>query len=126
MSKRIWILPERRKPLTRKEYAELYLRQDGRCPQCGQKLEVKGGNEVEIRDEHLNPLWRGGSNELSNRELWCKPCTRPKDAEEATQRAKVKHSRDKHIGAMPKSKNPIPGSRSTRWKKKLDGSVVER
>lgn len=105
MTERTWIIPERRKPLTRKEYVELFMRQDGRCGCCGQRLVVKGGVEVEveIRDEHLTPLWRGGGNELENRELWCKPCTKPKDAREATDRAKGERVRDNFIGA-PKVK----------------------
>ncbi len=99
MNERRWILPERRKPLTPKQYVELFLRQDGRCPNCTQKLEVKGGTEVEIIDEHVNPLWRGGSNELWNRELWCKPCTKPKTAQEATDRAKGERAFERYIGA---------------------------
>lgn len=103
MTERTWTIPERRKPLTRKEFVGLFLRQDGKCPECGQKLSAKGGQEVEIRDEHVNPLWRLGGNELENRELWCKPCTKPKDAKEATDRAKGERVRDNFIGA-PKMK----------------------
>lgn len=109
MTERRWTLPERRKPLTRKEYVELYMRQDGRCPCCGQKLEVKGGDEVEIIDEHVNPLWRGGTNDLWNRELWCRPCTKPKTASEAGDRADAYAARDKFIGApMPKRGRGFP------------------
>lgn len=118
MTDRRWPEPEERKPLTRKQYAELYLRQDGRCPACGQKLEVKGGEQVTIRDEHLNPLWRSGTNDLSNRELWCLPCTKPKDAAEATDRAKGKRVRDKFIKAPMKKQSGFKG-----WKK-FDGSAV--
>jgi len=117
MTERRWLQPEDRKPLTRKQYADLFLRQDGKCPECGQRLEVKGGEPVEIRDEHINPLWRGGGNDLENRELWCRPCTKPKDAEEATQRAKSNRQRDKHIGAFKKRS----GFRG--WRK-FNGDVV--
>jgi 5-methylcytosine-specific restriction endonuclease McrA len=102
MTERTWTLPEPRERLTRKQYAELYLRQDGRCPECLQRLEIKGGKPVCV-DEHINPLWRGGTNELNNRELWCEPCTKPKTAKEATDRAKGLRVRDKFIGA-PKVK----------------------
>jgi hypothetical protein len=132
MNTRRWFYPERRKPLTRKEYVALFMEQDGRCTQCGQKLETKGGVEVELepddpayaapaRDEHLDPLWRGGGNEMANRELWCHPCTKPKDAEEATQRAKCLRVRDKYIGAPMKRQSP-----QSKFKKKLDGTVVWR
>lgn len=103
MTERTWTLPEPRERLSRKQYADLYLRQDGRCPQCLQKLEIKGGKPVCV-DEHVNPLWRGGTNGLENRELWCVPCTKPKTAQETTDRAKGLRVRDKHIGAFPKGR----------------------
>ncbi len=124
MTERVWHLPEDRKALTRKQTAELFLRQDGRCPQCGQKLHMKGHRVVGV-DEHVNPLWRGGSNDLENRELWCQPCTKPKTAGEATQRAKSLSVRDRHIGAKMPSRG-FPASRTGRFKKHLDGRVTER
>lgn len=125
MTERTWSLPERRKPLTRKQFVELFMRQDGKCPECGQKLQSKGGQEVEIIDEHLNPLWKNGTNELSNRELWCKPCTKPKTAAEAGERSKVYDTRDKHIGAI-KKKSSFLTNRDGGFKKKMDGTVVRR
>jgi 5-methylcytosine-specific restriction endonuclease McrA len=120
---RTWQIPEERQRLTRKQWADLFLDQDGKCANCGQRLEVKGAREVEIIDEHVEPLWRGGSNDLSNRELWCKPCTRPKTAAEATERAKSNRVRDKHIGAPKPKSRPIPGSRASGRRKRMNGNV---
>jgi 5-methylcytosine-specific restriction endonuclease McrA len=121
---RTWTFPEARDRLTRKQVAELFLRQDGKCPECSQKLHMKGNKPVCV-DEHVNPLWRGGSNDLANRELWCVPCTKPKTAEEAGQRAKSLAVRDKHIGAV-RRKSYFPGGRNSKWKKKMSGEVVPR
>lgn len=123
VSERRWSLPEDRKPLTRKQRADLFLRQDGKCPNCGQRLEIKGGRPVCI-DEHVNPLWRGGSNDLANRELWCIPCTKPKTAGESGERAKGNRVRDKHIGAIDRSNKS--GGFSKRFSRKMDGTVVDR
>jgi hypothetical protein len=130
---RRWFVPERRKALTRKEYVTLFMEQDGRCPVCGQKLETKGGTEVElepddpsfkVRDEHVDPLWRGGTNDLRNRQLWCLPCTKPKDASEAGERAKGNDVRDKYIGApMPKKSRPLPGTKASGMRKRMNGNV---
>ena len=125
MTERTWTLPDDRKPLTRKQRAELFLRQDGKCGNCGQRLVLKGGNPVCV-DEHLNPLWRGGSNDLSNRELWCNPCTKPKTQKEAKERGKVKRTRDKYIGAFKRKGKPMDGSRDSPFKKHMDGSVSRR
>jgi 5-methylcytosine-specific restriction endonuclease McrA len=126
MTERRWTEPEDRKPLTRKQFAALFMRQDGRCGNCGQRLEIKGGRLVCI-DEHLNPLWRGGSNGLENRELWCVPCTKPKTAAESTARTKGLRVRDKHIGAMNVDKRERGwGNRSGRLKKKLNGDIIDK
>ena len=117
-----WRLPEDRKRLSKKEWTELFIKQDGRCGSCGQRLVIKGANEVEIWDEHLQPLSIGGLNDLANRQLWCKLCSSIKTAEEAPIRAKSNRIRAKHIGA-PKAQNsrPMPGSRDSGWKKKFSG-----
>jgi 5-methylcytosine-specific restriction endonuclease McrA len=124
MTERRWTLPEPRERLTRKQFVALFMRQDGRCGNCTQKLEVKGGQVVCV-DEHLNPLWRGGSNEMVNRELWCAPCTKPKTAQEAAQRGKAERVRDKHIGAL-KSGTPMKAGRTSPYKRKMNGQLVWR
>jgi hypothetical protein len=77
-----------RKPLTRAQLAELVLSQMGKCASCGERLDfaVKG----KVVDEHIQPLFSGGSNETSNRELRCKPCATVKTSAEAPDRAKVR------------------------------------
>lgn len=117
--RRVWLLPEDRKPLTRKQRAALFLRQDGLCPCCSQKLHIKGHEDVTIIDEHVNPLWRGGSNDLSNRELWCSKCASDKTSGESTQRGKTLRQRDAHIGAKKPSKRPMMGSKASGWKCKM-------
>jgi 5-methylcytosine-specific restriction endonuclease McrA len=117
--RRVWLLSEDRVPLSRKQKAELFMRQDGKCPQCGQKLHIKGHEGVTIIDEHVNPLWRGGANDLANRELWCSKCASEKTAQEAAQRGKTLRQRDGHIGAKPASKRPMPGGKASGWKCRL-------
>lgn len=64
---------EDRKPLTKKQRAELALRQGGLCGcGCGGKLDHPGEGTI---DEHLQPLELMGSNDLANRALWRKPCS---------------------------------------------------
>jgi 5-methylcytosine-specific restriction endonuclease McrA len=68
---------QKRKPLTRRQFAELILRQEGRCGcGCGERLKAD-----EIVDEHLHALNLGGGNELTNRSLWRKQCSQKKTDE---------------------------------------------
>jgi 5-methylcytosine-specific restriction endonuclease McrA len=57
----------RRKEWTKKERQELLTRQKGYCPCCGDKLD-----KYEI--DHVNPLCRGGTNDVGNLQALCLPC----------------------------------------------------
>ena len=81
-------MTEKRRPLTRAQLAELVLSQMGKCAACGERLDFAGKGQVV--DEHIQPLFSGGSNETSNRELRCKPCATVKTSAEAPGRAKVR------------------------------------
>ena len=109
---RTWTTPDDRVPLTRKQYAEMWLKQDGRCPCCTRKL-IAG----QVVDEHITPLWAGGTNDLSNRALYCDFCAGKKTGKEATERGKSRRARDKQIGAK-KAKHPFKG-----WRK-FNGDAV--
>lgn len=74
---------QKRKPLTRRQFAELILAQEGRCGcGCGERLKAD-----EIVDEHLHALALGGGNELTNRSLWRKQCSQRKTDEHDKPRA---------------------------------------
>jgi len=81
--------PEKRKPLTRVQFATLILQQDGRCGcGCGIKLQAD-----RIIDEHIQALDFLGSNDLSNRSLWNRDCSKRKTAGDLSEAAKGKRIR---------------------------------
>ena len=123
---RRWIIPEPRNRLTQKQIRDLFVQQDGRCANCLQDLTTKGAKEIEFIDEHVAPLWRGGTNQLSNRQLWCKLCSGDKTSEEATQRAKSNRIITKQIGMKKRKGPPMLGSKASGYKRKMDGTVVKR
>ena len=81
-------MSEKRRPLTRSQLAELVLSQMGKCASCGERLDF--ASKGQVVDEHIQPLFSGGTNETSNRELRCKPCASVKTSAEAPGRAKVR------------------------------------
>ena len=114
-----------RKPLTKFEFAQLVLFQQGICGcGCTEKLVFR---PKQIRDEHLHQLSMGGTNELKNRSLWRSECTKAKDDADSKARAKVRSL----TGATKKSQKPKkkwqsrPMSHPTR-KRKFSGEVVDR
>jgi hypothetical protein len=81
--------PEKRKPLTRVQFATLILKQEGKCGcSCGKKLQAD-----RIIDEHVVALDFLGSNDLTNRSLWDKDCSKAKTARDLAAAAKGKRIR---------------------------------
>jgi hypothetical protein len=125
-------MTEKRRPLTRAQLAELVLSQMGKCAACGERLDFAGKGKVV--DEHIQPLFSGGSNETSNRELRCKPCATVKTSAEAPGRAKVrrieqgKTQADKRAAKKEEGRHrPIAGRGFDKgWTKRMDGTTVRR
>jgi 5-methylcytosine-specific restriction enzyme A len=105
--------------MTRREFpakvkVAAFERAKGHCEKCGARL-VPG----KIRYDHILPDWMGGAPTLENCQAVCTTCDAPKTAADQGDIAKVKRIQAKHIGAK----------RSTwrsKWKRKMDGSVVLR
>ena len=56
----------------------------GLCQECKRQGRTTRGVDV----DHVVPLWEGGSDEDSNKELLCTACHQAKSAEEAKRRGK--------------------------------------
>ena len=65
-----------RKPLTKKQRAEMLLSQNGYCG-CGCGVKVDHVREGSV-DEHMDPLALTGTNDLENRKIFRKPCAADK------------------------------------------------
>ncbi len=117
------IIPERRKPLTRKQRANAHSLHGGICCVCRYPI---GENEPFI-DEHVIPLELGGSNDHSNRGIAHIQCAKHKTERDRKMIDKAARQRAKYLGIKKTRKGPpIMGSKASGWKKKLDGSVVRR
>ena len=56
----------------------------GLCQECQRKGRATIGGPV----DHIIPLWKGGSDDESNKEVLCVPCHDAKTAREAADRAR--------------------------------------
>lgn len=101
--------------------AKAFARAGGRCQHCDAKL-LPG----QWHADHIVPHGLGGAGDLDNCCCLCIGCHRVKTgSRDIPAMAKVKRIRAKLQG-LKKPKSPIPGSRSTRWKKKLNGRTERR
>ena len=113
---------EPRKPLTPKQKLEMFIRYGGICCICGGKID----GVREAWDEHVNPLWLSGDNSAENRAPAHDKCARRKSAKEASDRAKGRRVAEKHFGAHRPKGRPLPGSRKSGWKHRMDGTWERR
>lgn len=120
---------QKRKPLTRREFGFLIIKQDCLCG-CGCKQRLDFTKPKLVTDEHLNSLFSGGKNELENRALWLSECSKPKTSAEAPDRAKVrrieqgKTQADKRAAKKAEGRHrPIAG-RGFAGSRKFNGEVT--
>lgn len=93
-----------------------------RCASCG--VELGGARLPEF--DHTVALVLGGENRESNLRCLCIPCHGKKTAQDVAQKATDYRIMKKHLGIGTGRKALIPGSKGTRWRKKINGQTVER
>ena len=108
----------RRKQMTGLQRAKFFKENGGVCHICGLKIQV--GEKWEI--EHITPFAISEDDSEDNKAPAHINCHKTKTANDKAIIAKGKRVQAKHTGAW-KSRSPMY---KTRFKKKLDGSVVDR
>jgi 5-methylcytosine-specific restriction endonuclease McrA len=99
-----------------------YKRAQGACEGCTAPL-LPG----RFQYDHRLPVAMGGASSLDNCVCLCSACHGSKTAErDIPTIAKSNRVRNKHIGAATKTRHPLPGGRQSKWKKRIDGTVVPR
>lgn len=77
--------------------------------------------------DHELPDWYGGEPTLENCVVVCRTCHKHATHRvDAPKMAKARRSHAKHLGARAPSRNPLPGSRASKWRRKMDGTVERR
>lgn len=101
--------------------ARIFLRHFRRCHLSG--VEIRPGMNWHV--EHIIPLWKGGENRESNMAPALVGMHKIKTAEEAGERAMERKKRQKAFG-IKKAKRPMPGSRLSPWRRKMNGRLEKR
>ena len=115
----------KRKNMTPRLRLKIWETHKGICVLCRDKID---GVRERWVVEHLVPLALGGEDAESNMGPAHEGCALVKTfgkSGDIAKAAKAKRVKSKHLG-IKKSKNPLPGGKGSRLKKKIDGSVVPR
>lgn len=108
--------------LSPKQKLQMFIAAEGICCVCLGKID----HVREAWDEHVNPLWLNGTNDAPNRAPAHEKCAITKTGAEATLRAKIRATAERHFGAKDTRSRPIPGSRRSPWKRNFDGTTTRR
>lgn len=95
-----------------------------RAAGCCQKCTRAVVGKLRAEFDHAIPLILGGKHEEANLQLLCHKCHRAKTNLDVKLKAKVARVRKRHLGIRKRS--TFACSRDSRFKKKVDGSVVLR
>jgi 5-methylcytosine-specific restriction protein A len=114
-----------RKQFTDQQRAKIFLERGGKCHKCERKL----GSGDDWILEHIVALQNGGTNADSNMGVTCSWCLPAKNKADAGLAAKGRAQAVAHV--IPTSQRrkkgpPIPGSRRSKFKRKMDGTTVRR
>jgi len=93
----------------------------GICALSGRK--ITAGDKWDL--DHKQALANGGEHRESNLQPAIREEHRKKTAEDVRMKAKDRRIRSKHLG-IHKSKSTLDGSKGSKWKRKVDGTVVPR
>lgn len=92
------------------------------CHICAKRIDPA---RDEWRADHIRRWSEGGTDTAGN--LWpiCIPCDEWKAPKDTREVAKGKRAEEKHYG-VKRPARPMPGSRASGWRKRMDGSVERR
>jgi len=77
--------------------------------------------------DHTVAIVNGGENRESNLRVICnKLCLKPKDRADVAEKSRTYKKRAAHYGIKRRKGRPMPGSRASGLKKKMDGTVIRR
>lgn len=130
MKPEISIIPEPdtstvpRKPLTKKQRAEILLAQDGYCG-CGCGVKVDHAREGSI-DEHMDPLGLTGTNDLENRRIYRLPCAKAKTKDDIARIAKSRAMAGETGQRARREKNGSRLKSASRWPPKGSAKLQSR
>lgn len=110
-----------RREFTAKTKGEAFLRAGGLCEGCGLKL-----RHGEAEYHHMHEAELGGCNGLANCRVLCRACHRAATNRFLREKAKGLKAFRARANAKARKGPPMPGSRASGFRKRMDGTVERR
>lgn len=117
-----WIGKTPDTPVPPRVRRRVYDAHDGVCYLTSRKILAADKWDI----DHKIALINGGQNRESNLAPVLREPHRAKTSRDVAEKAKVERTRQKHLGLKSKSSRPMPGSKASPWKMKMNGTVERR
>ena len=116
-----WIAKHDDEAIPKRVKLRVFERAGGICHISGRKITAADQWDC----DHIVALCNGGEHRESNLAPALRDKHRAKTAEDVGVKSKTARVRAKHLG-IKRSARPMPGSRASKWKRHMDGSVSVR
>lgn len=116
-----WIGSTPNVPIPDRVRLRVFLKAEGKCQTCSRQ--IRGGDKWAL--DHKIALINNGEHRETNLQMLCEWCHSKKTKSDTAEKSKTYAKRKSNYG-IKKSKNPLPGSKASGWKRKMDGSWVRR
>ncbi len=114
-----WIGKTDDTPVPPRVRARVFDREQGRCHAC--RRQVRPGEPWTC--EHLKALINGGENREKNLGVTCRNCLPAKNATDVAKKSKVATKRKKLLLRRQSKWRPMPGSRASGMRRRMNGTV---
>ena len=116
-----WIAKHDDQAIPPRVRARKFLAVDGVCTHCCRK--IRPGDKWQL--DHKVALINGGEHRESNLQLLCDWCHAKKTRRDVAEKAVTARKRQANLG-IRKTRRPMPGSKASGWRKRMDGTVERR
>lgn len=111
---------------TDQQFAKIFLDRGGRCHVCTRRL----GSGIKYQFDHIIALEDGGTDDDSNIAPCCEvPCHRDKTKSDHGKAAKIRDLAVSHVippSRRQKKGKPLPGTKRSGWRHRMDGTWERR
>lgn len=116
-----WIATHDDQKIPDRVKVRVFDRYGGRCYLTG--VQLRPGH---WECEHVKALINGGEHRESNLAPVAKVAHKAKSAADMAEKSKVYQVRKKHIGVKTRKGPPMPGSKASPYKRKINGTIERR
>ena len=113
-----------RNEFTKAIKAAAFLRANGHCQSCGDKLRP-GGWECD-HGVACGLNLSGGNRDIGNAVVLCLPCHSVKTRDDIKRIAKAKRIERKRLGLNKRRGRPMPGTKASGWRHRMNGKWERR